>query len=297
MTAPGEEAGVGDAVIGLLHPGEMGAEVGKVLRGQGRTVVWASEGRGPETAHRARDAGLLDAGSVGEVARRSEILLSVCPPHAAVDVARAVAGAGFTGVFVDANAVSPGTTRQIAELVEAAGARCVDGGIVGMPPRRPGSTRLYLSGAGAGAVGELFAGTRLEAPVLGDQIGAASALKMAYAGMTKGTGALLLAVRAMARAEGVEEDLLAEWSRSMPDLPDRSRSAARAAATKGWRWVGEMEEIAAALAATGLPAGFHQAAAELYERTPRIPEAGNDEATLESVMTALAAAQIGHNVP
>jgi 3-hydroxyisobutyrate dehydrogenase-like beta-hydroxyacid dehydrogenase len=280
---------VGDAVIGLLHPGEMGAEVGKILREQGRTVVWASQGRGPETARRARDAGLEDAGSLAEVTRRSEVLLSVCPPHAAVDVAGAVADARFTGVFVDANAVSPATTRRIADLVEAPGARCVDGGIIGMPPQRPGSTRLYLSGAAAGAVGELFAGTRLEAPVIGDEVGAASALKMAFAGMSKGTLALLLAVRAMARAEGVEEELVAEWSRSQPDLPDRSRSAARAAAVKGWRWVGEMEEIAAALAATGLPAGFHEAAAELYERTPRMPEAAADEATLESVMAALGA--------
>jgi 3-hydroxyisobutyrate dehydrogenase-like beta-hydroxyacid dehydrogenase len=247
-----------ELTVGLLHPGEMGAAVGTVLRGRGVPVLWASEGRSGETASRAEDAGLEDAGSVDEVARSSDVILSICPPHAALDVARSVAA--FTGVYVDANAVSPATSHSVADTV----ARLVDGGIIGPPPHAQGTTRLYLSGAEADTVAALFAGTALEPRIVSAEVGAASAVKMAYAGWTKGTAALLLAVRSLARSEGVEAALLEEWELSLPELPERSVQAARSAATKGWRWVGEMEEIAATFAAVGLPDGFHLAAADVF---------------------------------
>jgi Domain of unknown function (DUF1932) len=110
----------------------------------------------------------------------------------------------------------------------------------------------------------LFDGTPVEAPVLGTEPGLASALKMAYAAWTKGTAAMLLAIAAAAREAGVEDALLAEWERSQPDVPGRLEAAAGAAERKGWRWVGEMEEIAATLAAAGQPDGFHGAAAEVF---------------------------------
>jgi hypothetical protein len=152
-------------------------------------------------------------------------------------------------------------------VVQDAGARYVDGGIIGPPPAGPDPTaRLYLSGPDAPAVAELFAGTGLTTPVLDGEPTAASALKMAYAGWTKGTAALLLTMREAARAHGVEAALLSEWEHSQPALPDRSLRAAREADEKGWRWVAEMREIAATLAAADLPAGFHEAAAEVFER-------------------------------
>jgi 3-hydroxyisobutyrate dehydrogenase-like beta-hydroxyacid dehydrogenase len=249
--------------IGLLHPGEMGAAVGGCLVAVGHCVRWASAGRSPATAARAAAAGLTDAGSVTEVAGRSELILSICPPHAAVDVARSVAG--FQGIFVDANAISPETARTIGPVI--ASGSFVDGGIVGPPPLAPGDTRLYLSGEHAAQVSDLFAGTAVDARVMPGTAGTASALKMAYAAWTKGTSALLLAVRALARAEDVEDVLLAEWALSQPGLPDRSERAARSAAAKGWRWIAEMEEIAATMTADGLPGGFHQAAAEVYRRS------------------------------
>ena len=181
--------------VGLLHPGEMGAAVGAVLRSQGHRVVWASEGRSDETRARARAAGLEDVGS---------------------------------------------------------------------PPRESGTTRFYLSGPNAAAVAELFAGSVLDARVVSDEIGDASAVKIAYAGWTKGTAAMLLAIRELARAEGVEEPLLAEWDLSLPELRERHERATRSANAKGWRWVGEMEEIAATFEADGLPGGFHRAAAEVF---------------------------------
>jgi 3-hydroxyisobutyrate dehydrogenase-like beta-hydroxyacid dehydrogenase len=255
------------SVIGLLHPGEMGAAVGRCLTGAGHEVLWASEGRGPETAARARAAGLADAGTPAEMAERADLILSICPPHAALDTAWAVQG--FGGLYVDANAISPATAREVALMVEEGGATYVDGGIIGVPPAMAGSTRLYLSGEQAPAVRRLFDDTPVDARVIRGGTWAASAVKMAYASWTKGTAALLLAARALAWAEGVEDVLLAEWALSQPALADRSAGAARSAAVKGWRWVAEMEEIAASMAAAGLPDGFHQAAAEIFRRSPR----------------------------
>jgi 3-hydroxyisobutyrate dehydrogenase-like beta-hydroxyacid dehydrogenase len=277
---------VNTTLIGVLHPGEMGAAVGACLTRRGLGVLWASAGRSPATAARAAAAGLRDVGTTSEMARQAGVILSICPPHSALDVASSAAG--FRGIYVDANAVSPATAHEIARITEAGGASCVDAGIVGAPPRSPGDTRLYLSGPRAPEVSGLFAGTALDAQVIGDGIGQASALKMAYAAWTKGTAALILAVRALARAEGVEQALLAEWQQSQPALAGRSHTAARSAAEKGWRWVAEMQEIAATMAAAGLPDGFHQAAAAVYSRVPHATTpAPPDEHTLSTVIDAL----------
>jgi len=274
-----------DTTIGLLHPGEMGAAVGQCLTAAGHEVLWVPEGRSAASAARAGAAGLTAADSLADLAGRAEVILSVCPPHGALDVARAVAGTRYGGLYLDANAVSPDTARQAAGIVKTAS--FVDGGIIGTPPVTPGFIRLYLSGARAAEIRDLFEGTPVRTIVVGhppppaagaagsrsrqgtgggDGTGLASAVKMAYASWTKGSAALLLAARALARAEGVEPTLLAEWGISQPGLERRSDAANGSAAAKGWRWVAEMEEIAATMAAAGLPEGFHQAAAEIYRR-------------------------------
>jgi hypothetical protein len=275
-------------LIGVLHPGEMGAAVGACLVQRGLTVLWASAGRSAATADRAAAAGLRDVGTASEMSSQADVILSVCPPHAALEVAGSVAG--FRGIYVDANAVSPATTREVAGIVTAGGASYVDGGIIGAPPRSPADSRLYLSGLWAEEISHLFTDTPLDAQVIGDQIGRASAVKMAYAAWTKGTAALILAIRALARAEHVEETLLTEWGLSQPTLADRSHSAAHSAAAKGWRWVAEMEEIAATMAADKLPAGFHQAAAAIYSRVPHAADsAPTNELSLKTVIDALLA--------
>jgi 3-hydroxyisobutyrate dehydrogenase-like beta-hydroxyacid dehydrogenase len=272
-------------VIGLLHPGEMGATVGRCLTRSGHTVLWASDGRSEDTARRAAAAGLTDVRTARRLADQAEIVLSICPPHSALDVAWAVHG--FTGLYLDANAIAPGTARAVAELITANGGTYVDGGIIGPPPVEPGTTRLYLSGAHADKVGDLFAGTGLEPRITAGPATAASAVKMAYAAWTKGTAAMLLATRALAQAEGVEEALLAEWALSQPQLADQSVRAAQSSAAKGWRWIGEMEEIAHAMAAAGLPDGFHQAAAEIFRRCPRLPAGGAGDDVLSKVLGAI----------
>jgi 3-hydroxyisobutyrate dehydrogenase-like beta-hydroxyacid dehydrogenase len=272
--------------VGLLHPGDMGAAVGRCLTGTGHRVLWASEGRGPDTAARARDAGLVDVRTARSMAAEADVILSVCPPHAALDVAWAVHG--FAGLYLDANAIAPGTAREVAQLITGSGGRYVDGGIIGSPPVTAGTTRLYLSGPHAAEVDALFAGTALEPRVVPGPDTAASAVKMAYASWTKGTSALLLAARALARAEGVEDALLAEWAVSQPQLAGQFTRAARSGVTKGWRWVGEMEEIAQAMGSAGLPDGFHQAAAEIFRRCPHLAADVTADQAADAALAAVA---------
>ncbi len=163
----------------------------------------------------------------------------------------------------------------------------VDGGIIGPPPGDTTShgPRLYLAGPEAATVAQLFDSTAVDARVVDGEIGAASALKMAYAAWTKGSAALVLAIRALARASDVEPVLLAEWEESQPGLTGRSLQAGRSAATKGWRWIAEMEEIASTFADADLPDGFHRAAAEVYRRAPHLEAA--DAAAPELVIEAV----------
>ncbi len=251
--------------IALLHPGDMGAALGACLVANGHHVVWASAGRSPATRTRADAAGLEDKVTLGRAVAAADIVLSVCPPHAALDLAEEVAALEFEGLYVDCNAIAPDTTREVGALVEAAQARFVDGGIIGPPPVKAGVTRLYLSGPQAAEVAALFKGSLTDARVVKGPVGAASALKVAYAAWNKGSIAMLAAVRTFAQVEGVDAELLAEWAISQPDLPKRSE-AITAQSYKAWRWIAEMDEIATSFASAGVPPGFYEAAAELYRR-------------------------------
>jgi 3-hydroxyisobutyrate dehydrogenase-like beta-hydroxyacid dehydrogenase len=270
--------------IGLLHPGAMGASVGAAARSNQHTVLWASAGRTGSTSARARRADLEDAGTVADLVKASEIVLSVCPPHAAEDVAREVAELGFTGVYVECNAISPDRTRAIQQIVEKTGVDYVDGGIIGGPAwTRDAKTHLYLSGPRAQEVAACFEGSPLRTPVISDRIGAASAVKMGYAAYTKGTTALLTAILGMVEKEGVRAVLAQQWGEAFTEQTVRRVCANTA---KAWRFVGEMQEIAATFRGAGMPGGFHEAAAEVFERL----EAFKDHAeppTIESVLEVL----------
>jgi 3-hydroxyisobutyrate dehydrogenase-like beta-hydroxyacid dehydrogenase len=277
-----------DKTVAVLHPGEMGAAVGACLVSRGLRVLWVVPDRSAATRARAEAAGLEACETLDRALEAVDVVFSVCPPHAARDLARAVAAnRSFRGIYVDANAVASATAREIGRLVEAAGASFVDGGIIGPPPQAPGRTRLYLSGPGREAVAALFAGSNLQAVGLDDAIGSASALKMAYAAWTKGSTALLAAIRALAQREGVDESLLAEWKLSQPQLL-RESDAVPVKVYKAWRWVAEMEEIAASFQAAGLPGGFHSAAAEIYGRLAAFKDAPAPP-SLDEITAALGA--------
>lgn len=268
--------------LALLHPGAMGATIGASLVASGHEVCWVSTERSPETRQRADAAGLVPVATLAAAVTDCDGVISVCPPHAARDVAGQVKTLGFQGVYLDANAIAPATARTLHDLL---GGGFVDGGIIGPPARRAGTTRLYLAGDRAQEVANWFGQDILGVHLVDGAAGAASALKMCYAAYTKGSSALLLAIRALAEAEGVSDSLLEEWGRSQPELGSRSEGAARGTAPKAWRFVGEMEEIAASFEARDLPGGFHLAAAEVYRRMSDLKD--TSEPALAEVLNAL----------
>ena len=281
--------------IALLHPGEMGAAIGACLISRGVHVVWASENRSPETRARAAQAGFDDLGSLDRALAASDAALSICAPSGALELARQVAAHHYHGIYIDANAISPAHSREIGCVVGnkggqqagarfTAGARFVDGGIIGLPPTANRITRLYLCGPDAPAIAALFAGSQTEAIVIDRPVGAASALKMCYAACNKGETALLGIIRALARYEGVDETLLREWGYSQPGTAQTSEHIVERV-RKAWRWAGEMEEIAASFDAANLPSGF-LANAEIYRRLAEYKDS-KELPTSEEVSTRL----------
>lgn len=282
-------ARTGGTTIGILHPGAMGAVVGGVLTGLGHDVLWCGAGRSKATAARADEAGLRSVPTVDELTRACDVLLSIVPPHAASATADVVMHSGFAGTYVDANAVSPGRTRAIGETITKAGARYVDGGIVGGPPRQGGTTWLHLSGPAAEDVAALFAGGPLATNLVSSRIGDASAVKVAFAAWTKGSTALRTAVLGYAATAGVADQLEAQWEAFEPGFWAEGRERAVSVTAKAWRFEGEMHEIADALASAGVPGGFHRAAAEVYRRLGPL----RDVATFDVDVVVRALAQSG----
>jgi len=275
--------------IALLHPGNMGSTIGACAATSGARVLWAAEQRSAASRKRAEQAGLLDAGDLAAAVRQSDIVLSVCPPEFATEVAVSVAAQKFKGIYVDANAVSRATAEEIGKIVTKAGASFVDGGIIGSPVRKAGTTRMYLSGEKAEDVAQLFSKSMLDARSISATPGEASALKVVYAAWTKGTDALILAIRALATHEGVDNALLEEWKISQPALENKCLRAAANVAPKMWRYVGEMREIAEAFKSAGLPNGFHSAAAEVSERLACFKDQTEPGPTLAAVLEKLGA--------
>ncbi len=263
----------------FLHPGMMGSSLAACCAPEG---LWVSEGRSPDTVTRAEAASLRDVGSLGEGLATAACVVSICPPAAAEPMANQIADAGFNGLYVDANAISPAASRRIGERFE----NYVDGSVIGPPAHRAGTTRLYLSGDEAATVADLWADSVVDARVLDGAPGAASALKMAYASWTKIGSAMALAIRALATAEGVDDALVREWELSQPDMVTRTERSAGAVGPKAWRFVGEMEQIAAAFAAAGLPTGFAEAGGAVYQSLA--PLKGTEAPALTDVLELLA---------
>lgn len=250
--------------IALISPGAMGASVGAAAVSNGHRVLWQSNNRSQDTANRARRAGLEGTDNTQEMFAQADIVLSICPPSSANEVALLTSNHRFQGIFVETNAISPQRTRSIHAQLGKQGIDCVDGGIIGGPAWDPSTdTQLYLSGDRANDIARVFAGSAFNATVLNDKIGSASALKMTFAAYTKGTTALLAAILAVAEHEGVREFLQSQWGE---DFSKQTANRITDNASKAWRFSGEMQEIAATFATAGLPAGFHEAAADVFER-------------------------------
>ncbi|MFF7947130.1 NAD(P)-dependent oxidoreductase [Streptomyces griseorubiginosus] len=240
--------------VTLLHPGAMGAPVGAHAGRAGARVLYVPIGRGSASIDRARKAGLEAAESLGAALAVSDLIMSICPPHAAEDVAHDVLAHTFRGIYVEANAISPERALRIANACLERDIVMIDASLIGAPPGADSSPRLYLSGDpdGVSRVAAVFEGTGVVARPLYAGVGAASALKMAFASFQKSARALAAVSHALATSHGVGDELALEAeslsSRILAEVDYLPSLAARA-----WRWAPEMEEIAAALRSAGLP--------------------------------------------
>lgn len=278
--------------VAILSPGDMGHAVAAHLRAGGLRVVTDLEGRSAPTRARAERAGLEDVGGLDGVVRAADLVLSIVPPAAALEVATRVAAAirrtGRRPLFADCNALAPASATRLCAILEAVGAEFVDGGLIGAPPGRgPQATRLYVSGPKASLLeplGRAGEAGGLEVRNLGEPVGRASALKMTYAALTKGTLTLHTAVLVAARRLGVFGELAAELEASQPQAWARMAAIPFLPADAG-RWVGEMEEIAATFRAAGLSEGFHRAAAEIFRLLASTPFANETRETLDRSRT------------
>ena len=253
--------------VAILSPGEMGAAVGKVLRESGLEVTTCLEGRGEQTRLRARECGFSIVSDLEELAGTADLILSILVPaeaeKVARSVARAMAASGGRATYADCNAVSPQTTGSLEPLITQAGGTFADAGIIGGPPRDGYAPRFYTSGPGASTLAELD-GRGIEVVKVGGESGRASAIKMCYAAMTKGTTALQTALLVAAIRLGVYEELRKEILASQrPAFDQIERSVARLPSV-AYRWIGEMEEIAATFESVDVTPDFHRGAADVF---------------------------------
>jgi L-threonate 2-dehydrogenase len=256
------------SIVAVIAPGMMGSAVATRLTSNGVEVRTLLSGRSDATRARARAAGMADASR--EQVAAANFIMSIVPPGQALALAESLAPAMRVAerkpIYIDCNAVSPDTVLQIDHVVREAGATFVDGGIIGPPPE-PNSdkTRIYLSGpdAAKAAVLEQYG---LSMPVQPGSIGAASAMKMSYAGITKGFTALGATMMLAATRAGTADALLAEMKVSQPALLNWLTTQMPKMHSKAYRWVAEMEEIAVFVGPGQTGDGFYQTAAALYEK-------------------------------
>jgi len=269
--------------IAIVGTGDMGSAVGGALVRAGYRVVTAGQGRSAASQDLAKGAGIEDLGSLASVVRAAALVLSIVPPAAArafaTQTARAIRETGARPTFADCNAVAPATVRAVAAIIAPTGVPFVDVGIVG---RGPGigreRTRFYVSGTERHAVLELNV-PELELIDLGDEIGTASALKMAYSSLNKGTDALLTAMLLAAERLGVREPLMRELASSQADALARARARVPFLGATAARYAPEMAEIAATYASVGVTPAFHQGAEWLYQLVASTPLATETRAT------------------
>ncbi|MFI5808422.1 DUF1932 domain-containing protein [Streptomyces sp. NPDC051561] len=253
--------------VAILHPGSMGAAVAACTRANAREVLWCPAGRSPASTARAEEHGLVPVNSIAEVVDRADIVISLCPPAAAEDVAAEVASYGFGGWYLDANAIAPERMQYIADLLTPSVKAVIDGSVVGSPPVNGKTPRLFLSGPAAAVarIENLFADTDVRTQALGTGIGAASALKLSYTTYQKTSRVLAALALGMAREHGVDQeltDIASHRTRSYLAEPEYvAKTAARA-----WRWGPELEEAADTLEAAGLPSEMLRAAATTLAR-------------------------------
>ncbi len=275
--------------IAVLMPGDMGHAVGRVLAQHGHDVLTCLDGRSDRTRGLSEAAGIRDGGDLDAVIKAAALVLSILPPASALGLAEDVAAAmGRTGakpVYVDCNAISPATANDIAAVIAAAGAPFIDAGIIGMAPDGHGpGPRFYVSGSDTGPMQALDA-KGFQVKAVGSEAGRASALKMCYAGLTKGTWTLHTAVLLAAEAQGLSKELRDEFEYSQAPTYAQMQARIPGIPADSERWIGEMEEIARTFADAGVSPGFHEGAASIFKVLSKTPFASETRETIDGSRT------------
>jgi 3-hydroxyisobutyrate dehydrogenase-like beta-hydroxyacid dehydrogenase len=260
--------------IGFMTPGDMGQAVAMQLKNKGFAVCTALDKRSDRSRTMAAEAGLTDVGSIARLTAESDLVMSVMNPGAALEFAREAAAAIKTQsrkpVFIDCNAVAPDTMREIDAVMKEAGARCLDGGLIGPPPRGKAKVNLYVSGPGAGDLAQL-ANDQLRVHILGERFGDASAVKMCYGAFNKGTQGLMLETLMAAQRLGVYEELEKQLLSSRADQYNALLDALPLLPPKAYRWVPEMLEIARTFEGVGMTPRIFQGEADMFELVADTP--------------------------
>lgn len=255
----------------------MGASVATALLHKGHCVYWLPEGRGKKSHARAARLGLRSVEAIEEMGELCDFILCICPPQGAEAVAVQVAATGYSGLYLDANAISPQKALRIAKIVEGGGATFVDGGIIGPPVgQQAGVTTLFLAGEQAEAAARYFKGSPLATGVLSSEVGKASALKMCDSTFNKNLLAALFQAVAVAEHFGVRENLMAYWQQDPNCLGNVSTANGRLSksATKAWRFIHEMAEVVDTFAACPtLGAGIPREARQIFAQIARLKPA------------------------
>jgi 3-hydroxyisobutyrate dehydrogenase-like beta-hydroxyacid dehydrogenase len=268
--------------IAILGSGEMGSAIAKCLVDNGLAVITCLADRSVRSQQLAGGAGMQDMGNMQALVAAADIFLSILPPASALAFAEQTCAlireSANDVLFVDCNAISPATAKQIESVAAAAGVRFQDAGIIGAAPRAGRlPVRFYTSGEWLDEIQQLAA-ELIEIKPLGDMVGRASAIKMVYASLTKGTHALRAAAMMAGEQLGVGEDIRKEWAHSLPDAYRAMESRIPTLAPVSGRWSGEMREIAATYADLDITPAFHEGAEWIYELLSRTELAGESRA-------------------
>ncbi|MQG51232.1 MAG: NAD(P)-dependent oxidoreductase [SAR202 cluster bacterium] len=253
--------------VGIISPGDMGHAVGAQLINNNVNVITSLEGRSKRTKSLAKYAKIQDVGNLKNLVENSDLILSILVPSQAVPFAKTISetikSLDKSIYFADCNAIAPQTTQKMSEYFNGTSAIFIDGGIIGGPPSENYQPVFYTSGPDTTPL-ESLNGKGIKVNNIGSEIGQASAIKMCYAGMTKGTIALNISVLSTAKILGVYDSLIAEFSKSQSEMLKRMNGMSEVH-TKSNRWIGEMLEISSTFESANLSGMFHKAAADTYD--------------------------------
>ena len=290
--------------VAIMSPGDMGHAVGQVLSESGLDVITCTEGRSQRTRDLAELAGLRQVATLEDMVIQADLILSIMVPSKAMDFAREIAPHLKSGktltYFADCNAVSPQSALAMADVINQAGGKFIDGGIIGTAPTKGDTPRFYVSGPDASVVMELD-GRGIIVKAIGDKIGQASGIKMCYAALTKGTNTLHVALLTAANRMGLTEDLREEFEFSQQGALNAMESGISRLPANSHRWIGEMEEISSTFQSLGITPYFHKGAADVYRMLNETPFASETPETIDSSRstweTIAAAADIVNSPP